>query len=221
VVSAVLLTSTLWEPSARAEAPAPTPHTFAPLDAFHSQLGIDVGYGWLRDDQAETAQIGTNGVAFGISLGAELFDVVTTSGYFGTVFVADESPFSQGVVNQAGDASTAESSLNLYIFGLSAGLRTPTFVLSEPAENGAFAGGWTFLRGGMSWQSASRSVTNCIDCNVEDIDLGNGPYLEAGAALGLVNPDGLGLFAQLYYRQYFGDAAVRRSVHLSVGFSYF
>jgi hypothetical protein len=185
-------------------------------------LLIDLGYGKLDTTQTRAKAIGDSGFAFGASLNADVFDLVSLGASAGTVFVDDNAEFAQGVVNLAGDETTAESTLNVNLLALSAGLRTPTLRLGEVSGAGAYPGMWLFARYGKSWQGASRSIANCGDCDSEDITLGDGAFLDSGLLFGLLNDDlPLGLLAGVGYRLYFDDAAARYSITGKLGFSLF
>lgn len=195
---------------------------FQELHPFRVGLLIDLGYGKLDTTQARNKSIGDSGFAFGGSLNADVFDLVSLGASAGTVFVDDNAEFEQGVVNLAGEATTAESTLNVNLLALSAGLRTPTLRLDELSAAGSYPGMWLFARYGKSWQGASRSIANCGDCDSEDIALGDGPFLDSGLMLGLINDESpLGLLGGVGYRLYFDDAAARYSITAKVGFSLF
>ncbi len=195
---------------------------FQELYPFRMGLLIDLGYGKLDATQTRAKSIGDSGFAFGSSLNADVFDLVSLGASAGTVFVDDNAEFEQGVVNQAGDETTAESTLNVNLLALSAGLRTPTLRLGEVSGAGSYPGIWLFARYGKSWQGASRSIANCGDCDSEDITLGDGAFLDSGLLLGLLNDESpLGLLAGVGYRLYFDDAAARYSITAKLGFSLF
>lgn len=194
---------------------------FQELHPFRVGLLIDLGYGKLDTTQTRAKSIGDSGFAFGSSLNADVFDLVSLGATAGTVFVDDNAEFEQGVVNLAGDETTAESTLNVNLLALSAGLRTPTLRLAGDST-GAYSGMWLFARYGKSWQGASRSIANCGDCDSEDITLGDGAFLDSGLLLGLLNDESpLGLLAGVGYRLYFDEAAARYSITGKLGFSLF
>ena len=195
---------------------------FQELHPFRMGLLIDLGYGKLDTPQTRSKSIGDSGFGFGSTLNADIFDLVSLGATAGTVFVEDNAEFEQGVVNQVGEESTAESTLNVNLLGLSAGLRTPTLRLGGDGGAGSFSGTWLFARYGKSWQGASRSIANCGDCDSEDITLGDGTFLDAGVLLGLLNDEvPLGLLAGAGYRLYFDDAAARYAITAKLGFSIF
>jgi hypothetical protein len=101
--------------------------------------------------------------------------------------------------------AAAESSLNLYIFALTAGLRTPDYTVAElptPGHRAAISG---YARFGPAWISGQRSIEMCVDCHVEELELADGSLLELGATLGLML-DGLGLSLLAGYKQYSASA---------------
>jgi hypothetical protein len=100
--------------------------------------------------------------------------------------------------------------LNLNNLGLSAGLRSPALHLTEPDEYGNYPATWVFARYGTSWQSASRSIAMCGDCDSEDIDLGDGSFIDAGALIGIFYGKApLGLVVGCNYKHYMGDSAIK------------
>lgn len=192
------------------------------LHPFRMGLLIDLGYGKLDTAQTRSKLIGDSGFAFGTTLNADIFDLVSLGASAGTVFVDDDAEFEQGVVNLAGEESTAKSTLNVNLLALSAGLRTPTLRLAEPNGAGAYPGTWLFARYGRSWQGASRSIDKCGDCESEDITLGDGTFLDTGVLLGLINDESpLGVLVGAGYRLYFDDAAARYVVTGKLGLSFF
>lgn len=173
----------------------------------------------MDQEQTDRESIGSRGLSFGASLEPEAFDIVTSSFYFGTVFVKDEDGFEQGVIDSSGRASVAGSSLNVNIFAASVGVRSPNLALTR-LQTGNYAVLWAFARGGYSGQWASRSIENCVDCSSEDIELGNGPLAEAGVAVGLPSANnGLGFYTQILYRKYLVDSAASDVLNFGLGFS--
>jgi hypothetical protein len=195
------------------------------LDALHPfRMGLlfDLGYGKLDSSQARSKLIGDSGFSPTVTLQADVFDLLSLAASAGTVFVDDNAEFEQGVVSLAGQESTAESTLNTNVLGLAAGLRTPALRLAAPDRQGLYPATWVFARYGKSWQSASRSIANCGDCDSEDIDLGDGNYLDTGALVGILGgPLPIGLLLGCGYRRYFDASAVRYTLTGTLGMSFF
>jgi hypothetical protein len=175
------------------------------------------GVGWLANQVATNEGLGRVGPTLHFTLVADFFDLVTVTGAFGVVDPPDYGGFSQEVIDQYGVVSTATSSRNIYIYDLTAGLRTPFFAFAQwPAR-----GFWVmfgYVRAGESWISGGRQIANCSDCNGMDFNMRGGPVLDAGIDFGFkaANLFGVSIFSA--YRQYFGDSSLLREIRAGLGF---
>jgi hypothetical protein len=200
------LAQTPDEPVPREERPH-APGTLAPLDPFHMGFGVSSGVGWLDGATARDQAIGQAGVNLHLVVAAEVLDLISTAFSFGTVFVSDEAAFEQEVTNEfdPGTPFAAESALNLYIFALTGGLRTPDYIVAQLAAPGHRAALSGYARFGPTWVSGQRSIIMCVDCHEEELALADGTLLEVGANLALML-DGLGISLLAGYKQYFSSA---------------
>ncbi len=193
--------------------------SFRPLDPFHAGLYIGSGYGRLQGATAESQQIGQDGPTLAFRVHFDLYDLISTSISMGTIFVGDSEGFEQNVRDGSGRTFSKESSLNITIIGLSAGLRTPEFCLWR-SETGAPLGISAYARYGNAWISGGRSISNCINCRTEDVALNGGTFVESGVDLGLKAGNGWGMFGSAGYRHYFSGSSARNEIQIGVGVSY-
>jgi hypothetical protein len=139
---------------------------------------------------------------------ADLFDLFTFGGSLGTIFIPDNGSFKQWVIDTERVVSNAESSLNLTVASLFAGLRTPDFCL---VANDKARAGWVawhgFARFGHAWFGGARTIEGCVDCDVRKLAFANGSFLEPGAEIGIKANDGFGMALFTSYRRYLSGAA--------------
>ena len=137
------------------------------------------------------------------------------------ILLGDRNGFTQQVVNENGQVVTARSGTGVSILGLSAGLRTPDFPIWVNPINVAWVAAHAYCRAGYAWADAGRGIASCLGCSSENIDVIGGPFVEPGALIGLKADDGIGAFAFVAYRNYFGGSSVSGEAQLGVGISYF
>jgi hypothetical protein len=212
------------DPPPRPVAPAlgdrPTllPGRFLPLRPARILLGLGSGVAHLDPQIAAANQIGDSGITFNGTFGLTLFDIVMVSATFSFPFVSDKAPFSQDVVlqNGGGDSHSADSSLNVATGSLAFGLRTPFWAIA-PTDHG-WATGAVFAQYGTTGIGGGRSISNCVDCRDEHLELPGGTFWQVGVDLSLpgAKPDRYyGL--TVTYQSYMAGAGL--SDEIRVGFS--
>lgn len=209
-----------WSPPAQALELTPfLGARWLPLDTFHAGLDIGSGAGWLGERAARTQRLGEAGPTLHLGLTADFFDLVSTSLTFGTIFVDEKAAFSEMVIDEDSDVFEADSSLNINILGISAGLRTPDLYLAGHLEKNAWIATSAFARYGHAWLSGSRGIGNCIDCAEEELTLDDGDYLDAGVDLSFKDGNAWGMRLYGSYRHYLRAAPVSE-IQIGIGFGY-
>lgn len=205
------------EPHDEFQGPVPA-GTFVPLSPIRLLIGMGSGAAWLDPGVAAQHHIGSAGGTFNIALGFSIYDVFAVTGSGGAAFPADHASFNQDVVPLlgGGSASNATSSLEVHVYSLAIGPRTPFFSLS-PSPNGAIAAalfanyGWASIHG-------IRMIDHCTDCREEDLSFAGGTFWSAGLEIGKValKPHAAFLL-NVAYQRYAPQTGLTQELH--VGFS--
>lgn len=194
---------------------------FAPLHPVRMHFDLDLGHGGLDPAAAKKNQVSDSGFAFGATLGLEVFDLVTVSGFGGTIFVEDFAPFEEDVVEvYTGEESRQESSLNVNLWGVAIGPRTPAFVLAPGGGENGYLGAWLAAVYGVTSASASRSIDSCNDCRSDELELSNGTYLDVAAYGGFVGSP-LGVLLKTSYRHFLSGSSVGHLLTAGFAVSWF
>jgi hypothetical protein len=171
---------------ARASEPSPRAPLvaggFLPLQLARFVLGFGSGAAWLREQSAEQHRIGSAGGTVNATLGIAIYDIftVSTSGAF--IITSDDASFSQQVMPElGGDSFSADSSLSIGRYSLAVGLRTPFWALFP--TNKSWVAGALFADYGTAGIYGSRSISDCIDCRSERLDLPGGTFWRVGLDL--------------------------------------
>jgi hypothetical protein len=163
--------------------PALTAGRFVPLLPARLQMGMGTGRAQLDEQIATAHRIGDSGPTLHATLGVLLWDVFAISSAFSVVFPGDDAGFSQQVVPEAGggDPRTADSSLEVTSYSIAAGPRTPFWALGS-TDNGWVATA-LFAEYGVAGASGRRSISNCVDCRKDDLDMPGGTFWRVGVDL--------------------------------------
>ncbi len=149
-----------------AEVPAAAPSRI-PLQ---KRVGFDLFTSGITPQSATLA--GTGERAFGgqLTLGVTAWRVLDLSGDFGIIGMKDEAQFSQPTTGGEKSSGVAAGMLTL-----AAGLRTPPLQMgSDPTTISAG------VSAGRSWLDVNRTITDCVDCHGEDVEIGAGSFWEPG-----------------------------------------
>ena len=195
------------------------PMQFMPLDPFSMFFGLHGGLTWL--DPAATAQHRVNdfGGSFYGYTGFILYDLVTVTATFGASFPSDQGSFQEQVVPLFAPRSpvqNAESSLQIIDYSVAIGPRTPNLCLSPfetPSGTNCIALA-VFANLGTSSIKGQRFIHDCSGCRSEDLELGNGSFLELGADFGMPSRKKFGIGLTSSVRHYFRPAGVHEELQL-------
>jgi hypothetical protein len=167
------------------------------------RAGFDLITSGIAPGAADSAGIGTR--AFGAQLTGSViaFRVLTLSAEGGIVGMSDEARFTQETT--AGERS---SGVGAGLGTLAAGLRTPPLGLGGTRPMTFSAA----LNAGHTWINVTRTITNCVDCHGEGVDVRAGSFWEPAVQVGV----GRGV-ASARYRTYVGGSDFRNAV--MVGYS--
>lgn len=80
-------------------------------------------------------------------------------------------------LNQDIDCTRDKTSTSAFFASIGAGLATPMLVVGAPGERVGIA---LALFGGTEWVSAGLGEDNCLNCQIEDLDVRGGLYIEPG-----------------------------------------
>jgi hypothetical protein len=198
---------------------AAEPGAFVTPHPMRISLGIGTGAAWLTQQTAAQHHIGGNGPTITFALGLTIYDVFEISGSGGSTFPSDNASFSQDVMSMlgGGDSSLAQSHLEVHRWSIAAGLRTPFFALRRSTTGAfsaaAFAGvGWSSIHG-------DRSIPDCSDCRVDDLNMAGGTFWRAGfdlatESLGPRIP--LTYSVSLAYQRYRAGAGLTQEIGISL-----
>jgi hypothetical protein len=156
---------------------------FVPLHPVGFLLNLGLGEASLDKQSAAQHRIGDTGITFNGALGFTLWDVVMFSAAFSLAFPTDDGSFTQVVEPETGPGGprAAESSLTVHSVSAAIGLRTPYLAL------GASDNGWVatalFAEYGSAVIGGSRSITDCVDCREDDLEMPGGTFWRVGVDL--------------------------------------
>jgi hypothetical protein len=154
--------------------------TFLPMHPVRISLGLGSGVGWIQEGVARRHDIGSVGPTLHTSLGLTIYDLFAISGELGIVYPRGNSSSGQGAVLASGGQTESSGKPSLHVVSLSitAGLRTPFFVL-RPKSKGAFSAA-LFADVGSSKIFGERSSSDCTDCLTEHLGMPSGTFWRAG-----------------------------------------
>lgn len=146
----------------------------------------------------------------GFSLGMDVYTVwsnhLRVGGGFFSLFMGDNEEYSVMVEDQSGNVSEADSSSAVGSFYAEAGLT------GKPLD-------WLTadLMLGYGASVSSRSISNCMDCPSEELDVPVGGYVKT--RLGYVLHENSGSFSSvgLEYTHFLGESGMENGLMLSLG----
>jgi len=155
---------------------------FLPLRPARVMFGMGSGVASLDKATAASQGFGDSGATLNGAFEVTVWDIFMASSSFSVAFPHDNDSFSQPVMPEGGgDISTADSSLSLVSYSIALGLRTP-FKALVPTQRSWVAGS-LFAEYGAAGVAGNRSISNCVDCRSDDIDVSGGAFWQAGADL--------------------------------------
>jgi hypothetical protein len=162
--------------------PLPAVDWLVPLHPVRIAVGIGSGAAWLRKEAAAQHHMDDTGLTLNLGVGLTIYDVFSVSSSFGAAFPGDHASFTQDVMPiLGGDATSAESHLDVYNLSIAVGLRTPFLALGSRGRGGPWAA--MFADYGSSKIGGHRSIADCSDCRTDDLDLSNGSFWRVGLDL--------------------------------------
>jgi hypothetical protein len=193
--------------------------TFLPLDPLRLTGSLGAGALWMNRAVAASRAIGERTTVFNTSFGFVFFDLIDAAGSAAFAGLDDHAGFQQDVVPVGGGtATTAESSLTIWIVSFEVGPRTPLLVLAPGAESDSALVLALFGHYGWSSIGGQRTIDDCLDCNSQDLALPGGAFWRVGAEFGKTRLNGsdgeVGL--SLSYRHYRGVAGISREIGLAL-----
>ena len=166
-------------------------------------IGFDLTTSAIDPIAADSAGVGHR--AFGLQINGSIiaYRMLSLSAEGGIIGMSDEAAFTQET-NQGEKTSGVAAGIGT----VSAGLRTPPVALGGPKPVTFSAG----LNAGHSFLHVTRTITNCVDCHGEDVNLRAGSFWEPVVTLG-VGPGAI----SARYRTYLGGSDFADA--LMVGYS--
>jgi hypothetical protein len=204
------------EPVAAVPPPLTTARFVPPLPA-RLLMGMGTGRAQLNERSAAAHRIGDAGATLNGTLGVLIWDVFTIASAFSFVFPGDDAAFSQQVVPEigGGDPRTANSSLTIVSYSLAAGPRTPFWALGL-SDNGWVATA-LFAEYGIAGASGTRSITDCVDCREDDLEMPGGTFWRVG--VDLLVPSRRPTFSYgltISYQRYAADAGFGNEIRIAL-----
>jgi hypothetical protein len=180
-------------------------------------MGMGTGRAQLNEQAAAARRIGSSGATFNGTLGLLISDVFSISTAFSVAFPTDNASFNQEVVPElgGGDPHTAESSLSVVSYSIAAGLRTPFLALGE--ANGGWVATALFAEYGTAGVSGTRTISNCVDCREDDLDMSGGGFWRTG--VDLLVPSRKPTFSwglTVSYQRYAADAGFGNEIRVAL-----
>lgn len=168
-----------------------------------TRLGLDLLTSSIAPGAADSAGIGSR--AFGAQVTGSLiaFRVLTLNADGAVILMRDERSYTQETTH-----GEKESGVGAGMGSLSAGLRTPSFPVGGDSPLLLAAG----VNAGRSWVDVNRTITQCVDCHAEDVEVHAGNFWEPVLHL----TTGRGSYSARY-RMYRGDSDFRDA--LMVGYT--
>lgn len=189
--------------------------TFMPQHPVRIALAINTGAAWIQPPAAAQDQIDDQAILVNASLGLTIYDVFSISGSAGAAFPGDHASFTQEVMPEmGGDTSMASSHVEVQIYSLALGLRTPFLALGPNGFSGA-----VFADYGWSTFHAVRSITDCRDCRTDGLTMTDGSFWRAGIdlVLPLGNPR-MRYALTTAYQHYNQAAGLLQEFHIGMAF---
>jgi hypothetical protein len=173
-------------------------------------LSIGTGRASLQEAAARRHHIGDSGPTFNLGAGLLIADMVSFSVTGGAAFPSDDASFRQPVVpvEGGGEPQMVGSGLEVQSYSISAGVRTPFLVLGARSSSGSSGvAGAVFADYGYSNLVGHRSISNCIDCRNDELELTGGSFWRFGLDLALTSTSTyrLGGLSTSYQRYLSGD----------------
>ena len=213
------------EPQVQAPDPEPAPKSgaliargFLPLHPARLLVGLGTGASWINKRSAAEHQIDDSGATINGTLGLTIYDVFMVSGSVTGAFPSDHFSFTQEVTLEMGGGSphSADSSLSVTSYSIAAGLRTPFWVLGSN-QNGRVAGA-LFAEYGSAGIHGTRSISNCVDCRKDELDMPGGTFWQVGFDLLIPSSKSAASYGlTVGYQRY--EAGAGFTQELRVGFS--
>ena len=175
----------------------------AQAQPMETRLGFELITSSIDPVAADSAGVGHR--AWGAQVTGSLiaFRVLSLNAEGGIIGMSDEARFTQET-NRGEQTSGVAAGMGT----VSAGLRTPPLSLGGPSPLYLSAG----VNAGRSWLDVNRTITHCIDCHAEDVNVQAGTFWEPVVQLGV----GRGMVSARY-RVYTGDADFQNA--LMIGYS--
>jgi hypothetical protein len=182
----------LEPPAASSHEPAASPPAdrsallagrFLPLRPVRLLFNLGIGGVSLDKQAAAAGQIDDSAVTVNGSLGLTLYDVFMISGAFAAGGPSDHAPFTQTIVPEmgGGDPQSADSSVSVVSYSIAAGLRTPFWALGS--VDSGWVGGALFAEYGRAGISGNRSISDCVDCRNDQLNMSGGTFWHVGIDL--------------------------------------
>lgn len=135
------------------------------------------------------------------------------------MFPPDKASFSEPVQPvDGGDVSVASSHVGVMRYSLAAALRTPFFGLETEHSWAGVAVHAHFGRAGVQ---GSRSISNCIDCTTNTLDLAGGWFWRIATDLTIRTSPSRSYGLTAGYQAYLGDAALAGELQFGVSMLWF
>ena len=167
------------------------------------RIGFDLFTSGIKQVAADSAGIGSRAWGAQVTGSLTAFRVLSLNAEGGIIVVSDEAEFSQET-----NLGERTSGVAAGIGTLSAGLQTPPLSLGGPKPLFLSAG----VNGGRSWLDMNRTISQCIDCHSEDVNVQAGNFWEPLLQIST----GRGTFSARY-RMYGGDSDFQDA--LMIGYS--
>jgi hypothetical protein len=155
------------DPAPQAPArPAGASATGIPLRTFFADFAF--ASAGVELAQAQATGIGTRGYGILFGGGVWVKDVVVGGVAASFHFISDKAPFGQSTTGGYKTSTTG-----IYDVAVYGGARIPSFKVGTNA--------WRLTAGvnaGLSFFNGRRSISNCVDCDEETLDINGGPYFE-------------------------------------------
>jgi hypothetical protein len=141
-----------------------------------TRFGLDLISSGIETVAADSAGVGSR--AWGVQVTGNLiaFRVLSLNAEGGVIGMSDEAAFTQETT-QGEQTSGVAAGMGT----LSAGLRTPPLSLGGERPFHVSAG----VNAGRSWVDVNRTITYCVDCHSEDVEVRAGNFVETMLQVGI------------------------------------
>lgn len=168
------------------------------------RFGLDLITTGMDAATADSAGVGSR--AWGVQLtgGLLAYRVLALNAEGALLLMSDEAPFTQET-----NRGEKTSGVGAGMGSVSLGLRTPPVAVGGARPLFLSAG----VNGGRSWMNVTRTITQCIDCHGETVEVQAGTFWEPVVELG----NGRGSFTARY-RVYGGESDLQNA--LMIGYTF-